>query len=186
MRIDSKIVLVVSCALVLWGVYIFKPEDTITYAQPQMTPAVHSYGKVSSVRMSVQPRSCATPTSSIKPRVDVFHHRGVAEMRSCQLNSNADLSARGTYSAHSARGAIYQTSSASVTTIGGAGGMMGGGASTIHASKRTPMNNTSLAATPMLAFKIVVLYNPSLPKVLSAAPWCITDGWLLLVLVNLI
>lgn len=152
MRIDSKIVLVVSCALVLWGVHIFKPEDTITYAQPQMTPAVHSYGKVSSVGMDVQPHSFATPTSSMKPRVDVFHHRGPIEMRSYQFNSNADLSARGAYSAHSARGAIYQTSSASVTTIGGSGGMMGGGVSTTHAPKRTPMSNTSLAATPMLAF----------------------------------
>ena len=44
MRLDSKIVLVVSCALIAWGVHIFMPEDTITYAQPQMTPAVHSYG----------------------------------------------------------------------------------------------------------------------------------------------
>lgn len=152
MRIDSKIVLVVCCALVLWGVHLFMPEDTITYAQPQMTPAVHSYGQVSSVRMSVQPRSCATPTSSIKPRVDVFHHRGPIEMRSSQLSSNADLSACGAYSAHSARGAIYQTSSASVTTIGGAGGMMGGAANATCAPKRTPMSNTSLAATPMLAF----------------------------------
>ena len=73
-------------------------------------------------------------------------------MRSSQFSSNANLSARGAYSAHSARGAIYQTSSASVTTIGGAGGTMGGAASTIHASKRTPMSNTSLAATPMWAF----------------------------------
>lgn len=152
MRIDSKIVLVVCCALVLWGVHLFMPEDTITYAQPQMTPAVHSYGQVSSVRMSVQPRSCATPTSSIKPRVDVFHHRGPIEMRSSQLSSNADLSACGAYSAHSARGAIYQTSSASVTTIGGAGGMMGGAANATCAPKRTPMSNTSLAATPMWAF----------------------------------
>lgn len=152
MRIDGKIVLVVCCALIVWGVYIFVPEDTITYAQPQMTSAIHSYGKVSSVRMTVPPRSCAIPTVSIKPRVDVFHHRGPIEMRSSQFNSNADRSARGTYSAHSARGAIYQTSSASVTTIGGSGGMMGGGASTIHASTRTPMSNTSLAATPMLAF----------------------------------
>ena len=53
MRLDSKIVLVVSCALIAWGVHIFIPEDTITYAQPQMTPAVHSYGKLSSVGMDV-------------------------------------------------------------------------------------------------------------------------------------
>ena len=152
MRLDSKIVLVVSCALIAWGVHIFMPEDTITYAQPQMTPAVHSYGKVSSVSRSVPAHSLAIATPSVKPRVDIFHHRGPIAMRSSQFSSNAALSARGAYSAHSARGAIYQTSSASVTTIGGAGGMMGGGASTIHASKRTPMSNTSLAATPMWAF----------------------------------
>mgnify|MGYP003445622782 FL=1 len=82
MRLDSKIILVVCCALIVWGVHIFMPEDTITYAQPQMTPAVHSYGKVSSVSMDVQPHSFATPTSSMKPRVDVFHHRGPIAMRS--------------------------------------------------------------------------------------------------------
>lgn len=144
MRLDSKIILVVCCALIAWGVHIFMPEDTITYAQPQMTPAVHSYGKVSSVRMSVQPRSLAIATPSMKPRVDIFHHRGPIAMQTSRSYSHI-------VTPHHAA-PIHQTSSASVTTIGGAGGMMGGRASTIHASKRTPMSNTSLAATPMWAF----------------------------------
>lgn len=75
MRLDSKIVLVVSCALIAWGVHIFMPEDTITYAQPQMTPAIHSDGKVSSVSRSVPAHSLAIATPSMKPRVDIFHHR---------------------------------------------------------------------------------------------------------------
>lgn len=144
MRLDSKIVLVVSCALIAWGVHIFMPEDTITYAQPQMSPAIHSYGKVSSVSRSVPSHSLAIATSSIKPRVDIFHHRGPIEMQTSRSYSHI-------VTPHHAA-PIHQTSSASVTTIGGAGGMMGSAANTTYAPKRTPVNNTSLTATPMWAF----------------------------------